>query len=65
MLYTEKQETPNQTETQNNENRNPIYPNTTKNKTLTLEDKINVELIKKTMNEKKTILLLFARTGEQ
>ena len=44
MLNTEKQETPNQ----NNENRNTTHPNTRK-QTLTQDDKINVELMKKIM----------------
>ena len=39
---------------QNNGNQNTIYPNTTEQ--ILTQDKINVELIKKIMTEKKTIL---------
>ena len=46
MLNTEKQEILYQAETQNKENRSTIHPNTTK-ETLTQEDKINLEKMKK------------------
>ena len=55
MLNTEKQEHPDWTEMQNNENQNTTYPNTIKQMS-TQEDKINVELRKKIMTEKKTTL---------
>ena len=55
MLDTEKQELPNRIETQINNNRNTIQPNSTE-RTLTKEDKMNVETIKIIMSKKKTTL---------
>ena len=55
MLNTEKPETSNQIQTLDNSNRTTTHPNTTQ-QTLTQEEKMNVELMKRIMSEKKTTL---------
>ena len=55
IVYTEKQESPNWIEMQNNENRNTTDFSTTKHM-LTEKDTITIELLKKIMIEKKTTL---------
>ena len=54
-LNTEKPEPTNRIETPNNSNRNNTHPNTTE-KTLTQEEKNNVEILKRIMSKKKTTL---------
>ena len=53
-LHTEKQKPPNRIETQCTENQNSTHPCTIKQ--MLMQDKINLELIKKIKTEKKTIL---------
>ena len=52
----EKQEPFSRIEMKNTENQNTIDPNTTKKKKITQENRLNFELIKKIMTDKKTTI---------